>query len=238
MTTDTILKVLTGSRAHKLESESSDWDYRGIHIEPTHRFFTIGDSRAEKSITAPEGDDVSFEIGHFLEMAVSSNPTILELFVSPVVESTLLGDKLRDLFPKVWSADRARMAFTGYALDQRKEFLNAKDEHKKWKFATAYIRVLLQGIELLAEGTFTPEVKPVYALVQPSSYVDVSNSNPWQSYLGRVKRGMLSAGEVIDCAEALRTAVLELGEIGPFSNRRCDLDPINEFLYKVRREHP
>ncbi len=31
---DIITKVVVGSRLHELHTETSDWDYRGVHISP------------------------------------------------------------------------------------------------------------------------------------------------------------------------------------------------------------
>mgnify|MGYP001501964861 CR=1 FL=1 len=37
-----ILKVLVGSRAHGLSTETSDYDYRGVFVQPTETILSLG----------------------------------------------------------------------------------------------------------------------------------------------------------------------------------------------------
>ena len=38
----TILKALVGSRAHGLNGPDSDWDWRGIYVQPTNEILSMG----------------------------------------------------------------------------------------------------------------------------------------------------------------------------------------------------
>lgn len=42
MTKTVILKALVGSRAHGLHTETSDYDYRGVHVLPTRDILSLG----------------------------------------------------------------------------------------------------------------------------------------------------------------------------------------------------
>lgn len=139
-----ILKVLVGSRAHGLHNEDSDHDYRGVFIQPTSEILKLGKTKRHTSWIEGKIDDTSWELGHFLQMAVKCNPTILEVFLSPIEEETEDCKELRALFPHVWNSNDVKNAFIGYGLNQRKKFLDGKDNRPN-KFAAAYLRSLVCG---------------------------------------------------------------------------------------------
>jgi Predicted nucleotidyltransferase. len=60
---------------------------------------TLGTPHATTTWIEGKEDNTSWEIGHFLHLATKCNPTILETFLAPVVETTPWGDELRALFP-------------------------------------------------------------------------------------------------------------------------------------------
>jgi predicted nucleotidyltransferase len=70
----TLLKVLVGSRAHKLHTETSDYDYRGVFVVPTEDFLKIGIAKPQQtSWIEGDIDDTSWEIGKFLFLATKCN---------------------------------------------------------------------------------------------------------------------------------------------------------------------
>ena len=223
-----ILKVLVGSRAHGLHRPDSDFDYRGVFITPTPELLSLkAIEKKPKGTHWVEGEDednTSYELAHFLHLATKSNPSILEVFKAPVVESTPLGEALLELFPYVWSSRRVVEAFTGYAHNQQKKMLGDKysDRPRKWKYAVAYLRTLVQARELLSTGDFS--LKVPYTLVQ--DFIDVRN-------------GERSIGWIMDVAEGLKTAVYNTYE-------RCQEDGsenftaqnrLDDFLLKVRKDN-
>ena len=116
-----------GSHAHGLAIETSDYDYRGVFVAPTRDFFSLGGKPVDTNwIEGEKEDDTSWEIGHFLKLAIHSNPSILEVFVAPVVESTPEGEQLRALFPYVWSSKKVYNSFLGYSKNQQKKMLEYK----------------------------------------------------------------------------------------------------------------
>lgn len=79
-----ILRCEVGSRAHGLSTPESDLDLKGVHIAYTRDFFAVGDEEKVKGSIglshSGDADAVSFEIGHFLNLAIQSNPSIYIFF--------------------------------------------------------------------------------------------------------------------------------------------------------------
>ena len=220
---NTILKTLVGSRAHKLDNPDSDYDYRGVFIVPTKELLRLDVSKKLKTNwqegdTKEAADNTQWELGHFLKMATQCNPTILEVFKAPVEEATDLGRSLRRLFPRVWNSKRVMDAFIGYGMNQRKKFLK-RDDARPHKYATAYLRTLIQAWYLLTLGELL---------------VDMSDVAEYDT-LKRFKSGEYEMGEVIqvcwDWEKKVRTAY----EHNP--DKVTDMDQINAWLLKVRKVH-
>jgi predicted nucleotidyltransferase len=220
-----ILKVIVGSQAHGLATKDSDFDYRGVFVVPTREILKIGgEDMHHTSWIEGKEDDTSWEIGKFLLMAVKCNPTVLETFLAPNANEGHLndlelswGEDLKRLFPYIWNSEGVMRHFIGYGLNQRKKFLEDKDKRAP-KYAAAYLRVLYNAYQLLSTGTFSVSLKetPVYELCK------------------KFKEGNYSRGEVIDATYYWETQVLDAHRHNP--DKQTDLEPVNEFLLKVRRE--
>lgn len=217
MNKTTILKTLVGSRAHGLDTPESDYDYRGVFIVPTSEILKLNAKVKPTSWIEGENDDTAYELGHFLHLATRSNPSILEVLASPVVEETPLGAKLRGLFDHVWNSTDVYNAFYGYSHNQQKKFLDDK-AGRTWKYAVAYIRVLLMGQELLTDGKMTVKLEGVT-----------------RELLMRIKEGKLSKGHVLDLAENERMKLKKAYEYCP--DKRTNTDAVNEFLLEARKEN-
>lgn len=213
----TILKVLVGSRAHGLEREDSDYDYRGVFIVPTTEILSIDSST--KSVDWIEGnvDNTAYELEHFLSLALKGNPTILETLLAPVVESTEDGLNLRKLFQYIWEPTSVYKSFTGYGYNQRKKFLEDKDKRAN-KYAVCWIRTLYNLIELLGTGTWT---------------VNIGKSSI-STILRSIQEGILSKGKIIDIAEGLvKTSSTLLQECKQKPNKEL----LNQFLLDMRHKY-
>lgn len=213
-----ILKVLVGSRAHGLHNEDSDYDYRGVFILPTHNLLKLGPVKKHTAWEQGNLDNVSWELGKFLFLATKCNPTILETFISPVEEETELGSEVRKLLPYVWNSKGVRDAFIGYGLNQRKKFFKNEDKRAP-KYATAFLRTLYNAHELLTTGTFSinTEDTPIY------------------DKLKRFKAGDYEIGEVIQTCYEWQTKVEVAYKQNP--DKKADLDKINDFLLRVRKDN-
>ena len=214
----TILKVLVGSQAHGLADEDSDRDYRAVYVDPTSEILSLNHKYKGNSWIEGDEDNTAYEIGHFLHLATKCNPTILEVFKAPVVEANFSGRELRELFQYIWEPTRAFDAFTGYGFNQRKKFLDKKDDRQN-KYAVAYIRTLYNLNELLMDGDFS---------------VDLSKNHALLSMLKRYRNGEYTMGDIIDHSE-------DLIEISREVLEKCDHEPniekVNEFLIDVRRRY-
>ena len=221
-----ILKVIVGSQAHGLAGPDSDFDYRGVFVVPTSEILSLGRDIKHTSWIEAGVDDTSWEIGHFLNMATHCNPTVLETFLAPLapegisngdLQKAQLAGELRALFPYIWNSTDVKNAFIGYGINQRKKFFDKKDNRSP-KYATAYLRVLYNAWQLLSTGTFDVNLEgsPVYELCK------------------RFKAGDYEVGEVIQHCFDWETRVLQAYKQNP--DKEADLEPVNEFLLKVRKE--
>jgi hypothetical protein len=212
-----ILKTMVGSRAHGLHAPDSDYDYRAVYVEPTSKILSIGHKYKGTNWCEGEVDNTAYEIGHFLKLATQCNPTILEVFRAPIVEANEDGHKLRELFDSIWHPKRCFDAFVGYGLNQRKKFLDKKDNRQN-KFAVAYVRTLYQLGKLLKTGKLEVEIK------------DPALKN----LLLQWRNGEYGMGAVIDIAEAyINEAKLFLADC----YQKPDLKKANEFLVDIRRRY-
>lgn len=179
-----ILKVVVGSHAHGLAGPESDKDYRAVFVLPTAELFRVGFKYQGTRMMKEEEDETSWEIGHFLQLALQGHPLVLETLVAPVVTMDDWGAELRQLFPRLWSAQAAYESFLNYCDNQRKKMLEKKDGRPA-KYAAAYVRVLFNLCELLERGTFSIRI----------------SETPVGEAVARIKAGHFRPGEVIDMGE-------------------------------------
>lgn len=224
-TLETILQVLVGSRAHELNTEVSDYDYRGVFVQPTREILSLGgkikttswiEGRDVKEAGKKE-DDTAWEIGHFLSLALHCNPSILEVFTSPIVSATDEGKELRELFRYVWNPKGVRDAFIGYGINQRKKMLEERLNRPE-KYAVAYLRVLLQAETLLSKEALLSSMK----------------FHPEYGSLQLFRNGLATTGQVIDKCREWQARVEDLAEV---CKHEPDPEKVNDFLLRVREAH-
>ena len=212
-----ILRVLVGSRAHGLANPDSDFDYRGVFAVPTKDVLSLEGITNNTHWIEGKVDDTSWEIKHFLRLATKCNPTILECFLAPDVNPTKWSKRLQDLFPEIWNSKDVYNAFKGYGMNQRKKFLEDKD-NRPWKYAAAYMRVLYNACELLSTGTFTIKISEL------SIGDDIRDT----------KKGFRSRGEVIDICHNLEIKLDNA--YAENMGKSTNLEAANEFLLDIRKE--
>lgn len=224
-----ILNVLVGSRAHNLARPDSDYDFRGVFVVPTVDLLALGKNTKTTQWIEGKIDDTSWELGHFLNMAIHCNPNILDVFrADPIpleIEDTLAaatGALLLRLWPHVVSRRQARDAFLGYAHNQFKKMMDqeAVDTPRVWKYGTTYLRVLQQGVELQLTGAYS------LAIEDPA----------WRDQLRAVREGRCSRGEIIDNAVAAQ-ARLYSAETQSVLPDAPDMEAVNHFLLETRRRY-
>jgi len=212
-----ILKVLVGSRAHGLADETSDYDYRAVYVLPTSKILSLGYKYKGSYWLEGKEDNTSYEIGHFLKLATKCNPTILEIFKAPIIGMNEDGKKLRELFQYIWKPKQAFDAFVGYGLNQRKKFLDKKDNRQN-KYAVAYIRTLYNLAELLQYEDFNVRIPDC----------------KFRTKLMNYKYGDYKVGEIIQHAEDIIDAI---NMLLPECKHEQNLEKVNEFLLDIRRRY-
>ena len=218
----TIIKSLVGSRAHGLERPDSDFDWRGVFVLPTDELlWAHAMAQKTKTVSWIEGDqdDTSYEIGHFLKLATNSNPSVLEILVSPEMpELTEEGQRVVDLFPKLWSTKGVLNAFGGYAHNNLKKFVEGKDGRPE-KFAVASIRVSIMGVQLLKEGHMTLVVE----------------DQAWKNVLHKIRDGYLDKGTMYAYMEQAKKILHEAH--AETKEKTTDIEAVKELLLDIRHNH-
>lgn len=172
-----ILTVVTGSRLHGLNTPESDTDYRGIFMndlsDVLNPFMKVPDTRWIEGQTQ---DDTSYELSKFVKETVHGNPNFIEiLFSNQVVLKTPEGQELRVNRERFVDSQRIFEAFKGYASNQLNKMELFTPDKRTPKFAVAYIRSLLNGIELLSYGTITNPV-PAYLMLRNGDLITARQS--------------------------------------------------------------
>ena len=154
-----LLKVVVGSRLHGLENPESDYDYRGVFLEPAIAHLSPFRKVRNNAWIEGDVDDTTYELSYFCKMLTQGNPSALEVLWSNKIESSSeLGEKLCANKDKFLDAERIFEAHKGYALNQLKKMNLFNPDDRTPKFAVAYVRSMQQGIELLNTGSFSPQV--------------------------------------------------------------------------------
>lgn len=147
-----IFRVVVGSRAYGLETESSDWDRRGIYLPPANRHWSLAGVPEQLEDDATQ--ECYWELQKFLELALKANPNILECLWTPLVEhATPLA---RELVAqrRIFLSQLAYATYNGYVLSQFKRIeqgLRANGE-VRWKVVMHLVRLLESGIGILRDG--------------------------------------------------------------------------------------
>lgn len=164
---EVLLQGVTGSRAHGLATIVSDTDRHGIYALPTQR--VLGLSRPEWS-QRPDNDTLYWEAGNAIRLALSSNPTVIELLFLPRYElRTWLGEQLLAIRDSLISQEPVRRSYLRNAESQAGRMRNAlwsmskmdwhgdreAEERKIRKRARSVAVTLIQGAQLWTAGRIT-----------------------------------------------------------------------------------
>jgi hypothetical protein len=114
-----LFKTLIGSRAYGCSTEESDWDYKGVYAQHPEDIMSFGYKEQKNE----SKDEEYFELRRFVELASSSNPTVIELLWMPE-------DCIRHIHPAfqhlidnrdAFLTKECRHSFAGYAIQQIKK---------------------------------------------------------------------------------------------------------------------
>ncbi|MCE9567233.1 MAG: nucleotidyltransferase domain-containing protein [Planctomycetes bacterium] len=156
-----VYRVMVGSRAFGLSTESSDEDRRGIYLPPADWHWSLTKPPEQVESFSPGIEEVDWEIEKFVRLALHANPNLLETLWSPVVLfSDETGGALRAMRTSFLSRHLYR-TYSGYVLSQFRLMKRGYDAdgHFKAKHAMHLIRLLHSGIHALTEGEIRVDVQ-------------------------------------------------------------------------------
>ncbi len=181
-----LTKVLVGSRLHGLHTDSSDYDYRGVHIHSLRDVLSPFTQLKNTSWVEGDEDNTSYELADFCKQAVHGNATILEVFFSnKIIETSPIIEKMRENWPKFIDSKKFVAASRGYAHNQWNKFYNFEDvggngQQRTAKFAVAFLRVMWQCEQFLLTGEFkcNLEESDLYPLLKKIKPLSVQEIRP------------------------------------------------------------
>jgi predicted nucleotidyltransferase len=221
-----ILEGITGSTAYGLNTENSDVDIKGVYLLPTRKVLEMGFDPQHTTKDHVDPDWVYHEVGKFMKLVVSGNPTVTELlYLNEYTELSPIGQMLIDNRDAFLSTKAVMNAYRGYAFSQAKRLnnrteqgLDGYDSSLKNRFAkhTRHcFRLLMQARQLLETGTLQVKVTPEQ-----------------REYLFAM--GEKTADEVVD--EFMRQDA-EFENIVSVLPDEPDYERLNNLLYEIRMKH-
>lgn len=157
-----ILITLIGSRGFGFSKENSDYDVRGVHIQPTSDILSLQKPQdtIEFSFQIEDKetlivDFASWEIEKVLNAFLKANGNIMEAVYSNLVlfEDRTYTEKLKEIGSLCITKELANF-FKGYADGQMRRLTNAlgKEKERPLKKALHIYRLLLEGIIAMKTG--------------------------------------------------------------------------------------
>ena len=221
-----ILEGVTGSTAYGLATENSDIDIKGVYLLPTRKVLSMGFDLNHTTIDSTNPDWVYHEVGKFMKLVTSGNPTVTELlYLNEYTKMTPIGQMLVDNRDAFLSTKAVTNAYSGYAFSQAKKLnnrteqgLDGYDSSLKNRFAkhTRHcFRLLMQARQLLETGTLNVRVTPEQ-----------------REYLFAM--GEKTADEVVE--EFMRQDT-EMKNVKSVLPDEPDYERLNNLLYKIRMEY-
>lgn len=221
-----VLEGITGSTACGLATENSDIDIKGVYLLPTREVLKMGFDPQHTTKDNTDPDWVYHEVGKFMKLVVSGNPTVTELlYLNEYTHLSPIGQKLVDNRDAFLSTKAVMNAYRGYAFSQAKKLNNRTEQgldgydsslkNRFSKHTRHTFRLLMQARQLLETGTLDVKVTPEQ-----------------REYLFAM--GEKTAGEVVD--EFMRQDA-ELENIVSVLPDEPDYERLNSLLYEIRVKH-
>lgn len=226
-----LAKVLVGSRLHGLHTDTSDYDFRGIHIHSLQD--KLSPFKTLKNTNWIEGDEdnTSYELADFCKGAVHGNATYLEVFFSDqITETSAIHREMQENWKKFIDTEKFVAASRGYAHNQWNKFYNFEDvggngQHRTAKFAVAFLRVMWQCEQFLLTGEFKCNLEecdlyPLMKKIKPLSVQEIRPLVP----------------EVVAAMSQLDLRVTAAMADSKFLDMKPDLIWIEDFIYRAYTE--
>jgi len=156
----TIYRCLVGSKAYGLATDASDDDMRGIFLPPARIDWSLYRVPEQLEFADDEKDEVYWELGKFLRLALKANPNVLETLWTPrVIEASPVAEELRTI-RRAFLSKHIYKTYSGYVLSQFRRMANAVRNQGKYKpkHAMHLLRLLYSGIAALQSGEIQVDV--------------------------------------------------------------------------------
>lgn len=157
-----ILEGIVGSHAYGMATPESDEDRLGIFMAPLSQVVGLHWNNNKETIVHSAPDKTYHELGKFCRLALKANPTITELLWLPeYTVRSFVGRELIQLRDKFLSTHYVQDAYRGYSKQQVKKLVerqssfSSSTKNRTAKHGRHCIRLLYQGMELLATGNLT-----------------------------------------------------------------------------------
>lgn len=223
-----IAKVLVGSRLHGLHTDTSDYDYRGVHMHDLRE--KLSPFRTLKNTTWIEGDEdnTSYELADFCKGAVHGNATYLEVFFSDkIITTTPIHQEMRDNWEKFIDTEKFVAASRGYAKNQWNKFYNFEDvggngQHRTAKFAVAFLRVMWQCEQFLLHGEFKCDVteSDLFELLKRIKPLSVQEIRPL-------------VPEIVAAMDNMERRVSAATASSKYMDMKPDIEWIEDFIFRA-----
>ncbi|MCE9548024.1 MAG: nucleotidyltransferase domain-containing protein [Planctomycetia bacterium] len=213
-----VYRFQVGSKAYGLATDASDDDLRGVFLPPARLQWSLYRLPEQLEQTDEGGDEVYWELGKFLRLALKANPNVLETLWTPMVlEANEIALELRTI-RRAFLSKHIYKTYSGYVLSQFRRMANAVKNQGtfKPKHAMHLVRLLYSGIAALQTG----EIQ-----------VDVSERR--EELLG-IRNGSLSFDEVKQMALALDKQFQQAFEQTALPEQP-DYALVDAFLIRARR---
>ncbi|MFF5214440.1 DNA polymerase beta superfamily protein [Micromonospora sp. NPDC000442] len=155
----TVLAVVVGSRAYGLHGPDSDHDRRGVYVAPTRAFWHL--EKPPTHLDGPAAEQFSWEFERLCELALQSNPTVLEVLWSPFVETITEDGRQLLASRRAFLSRRVAQTYGGYARDQLNRVAARRERtgETNHKQAMHMIRLLIAGVHVLRTGEILVDVR-------------------------------------------------------------------------------
>lgn len=158
------LITLSGSYSYGTARPDSDLDLRGIYVADNQELLGIFPPKEHLEKHIGEDDVIVYELGRFFELALRSNPNIIEMLFSKAIDKGDIGQQIKDS-ANYFITNDIRKTYTGYVVSQIKKTRNFAsvekygegDKHVTKSLFHAY-RLLENCEDLLTTGQMDPRI--------------------------------------------------------------------------------
>jgi hypothetical protein len=215
-----IYKTIAGSRLYGTHRPDSDYDYRGIALEPANALIGLAAPFEQQERSEPH-DEVYWGLRKFLKLSLQNNPNILDVLFAPSEAIIIRDHRIQWLLDhrRQFLSQRVRLTFTGYAQAQMQRLHNKIQHTGNYdkKHAAHLLRLLLQVKTILAEGDYNP-------VLHGSMKQEVIN----------VLRGDTPLDAILSSAASLKAEVSTMKSDLPMLP---EVDGLEDWVMNVNKEH-